>query len=58
MYWCHENILLLNTDKTKEMIVDPRRRGGSQAPLYMGGTEVERVKNLKFLGVHISEDLT
>lgn len=40
--WCHKNYLLLNADKTKEIIVNPRRREGTQAPLYIGGTEVER----------------
>ncbi|KAI4875883.1 hypothetical protein NFI96_009459 [Prochilodus magdalenae] len=57
--WCDYNNLSLNTDKTKEMIVDPRRRRQElHTPLFIGGTEVERVKTFKFLGVHISEDLT
>ncbi|KAI4900347.1 hypothetical protein NFI96_028637, partial [Prochilodus magdalenae] len=57
--WCDYNNLSLNTDKTKEMIVDPRRRRQElHTPLFIGETEVERVKNFKFLGVHISEDLT
>ncbi|KAI4905611.1 hypothetical protein NFI96_003219 [Prochilodus magdalenae] len=57
--WCGYNNLSLNTDKTKEMIVDPRRRRRElHTPLFIGGTEVERVKTFKFLGVHISEDLT
>ncbi|KAI4885591.1 hypothetical protein NFI96_030073, partial [Prochilodus magdalenae] len=57
--WCDYNSLSLNTDKTKEMIVDPRRRRQElHTPLFIGGTEVERVKTFKFLGVHISEDLT
>ncbi|KAI4883889.1 hypothetical protein NFI96_010254 [Prochilodus magdalenae] len=57
--WCDYNNLSLNTDKTKEMIVDPRRRRRElHTPLFIGGTEVERVKTFKFLGVHISEDLT
>ncbi|KAI4873818.1 hypothetical protein NFI96_001419 [Prochilodus magdalenae] len=57
--WCDHNNLSLNTDKTKEMIVDPRRRRRElHTPLFIGGTEVERVKTFKFLGVHISEDLT
>ncbi|KAI4897459.1 hypothetical protein NFI96_029061 [Prochilodus magdalenae] len=57
--WCDYNNLSLNTDKTKEMIVDPRRRRRElHTPLFIGGTEVERVKTFKFLGVHISKDLT
>ncbi|KAI4871332.1 hypothetical protein NFI96_009818, partial [Prochilodus magdalenae] len=50
--WCDYNNLSLNTDKTKEMIVDPRRRRQElHTPLFIGGTEVERVKTFKFLGV-------
>ena len=56
--WCQNNNLSLNTNKTKEMIIDPRRKKVQQTPLYMGETEVERVKTFKFLGTHISEDLT
>ncbi|KAI4899059.1 hypothetical protein NFI96_009056 [Prochilodus magdalenae] len=52
-------VIGLITDKTKEMIVDPRRRRQElHTPLFIGGTEVERLKTFKFLGVHISEDLT
>ncbi|KAI4871731.1 hypothetical protein NFI96_006116 [Prochilodus magdalenae] len=57
--WCDYNNLSLNTDKTKEMIVDPRRRRQElHTPLFIGETEVERVKTFKFLCVHISKDLT
>ncbi|XP_054631629.1 uncharacterized protein LOC129181035 [Dunckerocampus dactyliophorus] len=57
--WCRDNNLLLNTDKTKEMIIDPRTREKEpHRPLFIGETEVERVKTFKFLGTHISEDLT
>ncbi|XP_054650702.1 uncharacterized protein LOC129191401 [Dunckerocampus dactyliophorus] len=45
--------------KTKEMIIDPRTREKEpHRPLFIGETEVERVKTFKFLGTHISEDLT
>ncbi|KAK3562666.1 hypothetical protein QTP86_004086 [Hemibagrus guttatus] len=37
-------------DKTKEMIIDPRRKRKEQdTPIYLGETEVERVKTFKFL---------
>ena len=36
----------LNIDKTKEMIIDPRRRREQHAPVYIGGTEVEREKEV------------
>ncbi|KAL7834203.1 hypothetical protein SRHO_G00284500 [Serrasalmus rhombeus] len=71
--WCHNTDTLtqthihthtlthnlsLNADKTKEMTVDPRRKRELHTPLYVGETEVERVKTFKFLGIHVSEDLT
>ncbi|KAI3357949.1 hypothetical protein L3Q82_016327, partial [Scortum barcoo] len=44
---------------TKELIVDFRRRQREEhAPLSINGTTVERVSSFRFLGVHISEDLT
>lgn len=57
--WCQENCLSLNVSKTKEMIVDFRKR--QQQPytsLMINGTPVERVSSFKYLGVNISEDLT
>lgn len=58
MSWCEDNNLTLNTDKTKEMIVDMRKERRPQQPLFIRELEVERVSSLKYLGVHISEDLT
>ncbi len=51
--------LSLNVSKTKELIVDFRKR--QQRPytlLMISGTPVERVSSFKYLGVNISEDLT
>lgn len=56
--WCEDNKLNLNTDKTKEMTVDNEEEeepSSVNAPLR---TEVKRVRIFKYLGVHISEDLT
>ncbi|KAI3360672.1 hypothetical protein L3Q82_002539 [Scortum barcoo] len=54
-----DNNLHLNVSKTKELIVDFRRRQREEhAPLSINGTTVERVSSFRFLGVHISEDLT
>eukprot|EP00061_Rhincodon_typus_P003728 g20830.t1 len=55
--WCNENNLSLNVSKTKELIIDIRKKGGEHAPNYINGTEVERVKSIKFLRVMISNDL-
>ena len=57
--WCQENNLTLNVSKTKEMIVDFRRQRRVQhSPIYINDAEVERVSSFKFLGVHITEDLS
>lgn len=56
--WCEENNLTLNTDKTKEMIVDMRKERRTPQPLFIRELEVERVQKFKYLGVHINEDLT
>ncbi|KAI4892209.1 hypothetical protein NFI96_007149 [Prochilodus magdalenae] len=57
--WCDDNNLVLNTQKTKEVIVDFRKsRNQAHTPIHISGAEVECVSNFKFLGVHILEDLT
>ncbi len=57
--WCGANNLSLNVEKTKEVVVDFRRRNSiDHPPLTIGSSTVERVSSTKFLGVHITEDLT
>ena len=56
--WCQENNLALDVDKTKELIFDFRRSPRVHSPIQIGGAAVERVKEFKLLGVHITEDLT
>ncbi len=57
--WCQDNCLSLNVSKTKELIVDFRKRQQRPyTPLIISGTPVERVSSFKYLGVNISEDLT
>ncbi len=56
---CQDNCLSLNVSKTKELIMDFRKR--QQRPytrLMISGTPVERVSSFKYLGVNISVDLT
>ena len=55
--WCRENNLVLDADKIKEMVINFRRSQPEHAPLSSGHT-VERVENIKFLGVQISQDLS
>ena len=54
--WCKDNNLSLNMIKTKEMIVDYRKRRTEHAPI--DGAAVEQVESFKFLGVHITNKLT
>ncbi len=57
--WCQDNCLSLNVSKTKELIVDFRKRHLlPYTPLVISGTPVERVRSYKYHGVNISEDLT
>ncbi len=57
-WWCQDG-LSLNVSKTKELIVDFRKRQQRPyTPLMISGTPVERVSSFKYLGVNISEDLT
>ncbi|KAK1796275.1 hypothetical protein P4O66_009347, partial [Electrophorus voltai] len=56
--WCKVNNLYRNVDKTKEMVVDFRRARRDHSPLAINSSSVEIVKNIKFLGVHIAENLT
>ncbi len=53
--WCQDNCLSLNVSKTKELIVDFRKRQQRPyTPLMISGTPVERVSSFKYLGVNIS----
>ena len=35
--WCQDNNLSLNVNKTKELIVDYRKRSAEQAPIHIAG---------------------
>jgi hypothetical protein len=41
--WCQDNNLSLNVSKTKELIVDHRKRWAAQAPINIDRAVVERV---------------
>ncbi len=56
--WCQDNCLFLNVSKTKELIVDFRKRQQRPYTLSISGTPVERVSSFNYLSVNISEDLT
>jgi hypothetical protein len=52
------NSLSLNMIKTKEMIVEYRKRRTEHAPILIDRAVVEQVESFKFLGVHITNKLT
>ncbi|KAI7801979.1 hypothetical protein IRJ41_021014, partial [Triplophysa rosa] len=64
--WCTNSVIVgihcsanLEFLMTKELIVDFRKeRGGTHDPIHINGMAVERVPSFKFLGTHISEDLS
>ena len=56
--WCHDNNLSLNVIKTKEMIVDYRKKRTEYIPILIDGAVVEQVESFKFLGLHITNKLT
>ncbi len=57
--WCGANNLSLNVEKTKAVVLDFRRRNSiDHPPLTINSSTVERVRSTKFLGVHITEELT
>ncbi len=56
--WCTLNNLELNITKTKELIIDFRRKKTDPPPLSIHGACVERVHTFKFLGTVISDDLS
>ncbi|KAK1797998.1 hypothetical protein P4O66_000755 [Electrophorus voltai] len=57
--WCQENNLLLNVSKTKDLIVDcSKKQERHYQPVRISGTTVERADSFRYLGVHISQDLS
>ncbi|XP_076015672.1 uncharacterized protein LOC143008024 [Genypterus blacodes] len=57
MDWCRGNNLILNVNKTKEIIVDFRKSQPSHTPLLINDSAVEVVSSTKLLGLHIPDRL-
>ena len=56
--WSQYNNLSLNVIKTKELIVDYRKRRTKHAPILIDGAVVEQVESFEFLVVHITDKLS
>ena len=55
--WCKQNYLDLNVKKTKEMLIDFRKNPTQVPPLLIGGVQVERVSEYKYLGTVVDNKL-
>nr|XP_019946005.1 PREDICTED: connective tissue growth factor-like [Paralichthys olivaceus] len=56
--WCQWNRLQINSGKTKELVVDFRRRNHTPpTPVNIQGMDIERVDSYKYLGVHLNNKL-
>lgn len=56
--WCADSNLILNTAKTKEMIIDFRKNVNEKLPIMINGEAIEQVEEFKFLGTILSSDLS
>ena len=55
--WCTEHHLVLNTGKTKELIIDLRSRSLCHYPVFIHNTPVSIVSTYKYLGTIIDDKL-
>ena len=55
--WCQNNYLVLNESKTKEVIFDFRKNKCNYEDILINGRMIERVKEVKYLGVVIDNKL-
>ena len=56
--WCARNYLVLNVSKTKEIVVDFRKSKSVPSTHIVNNSEVEIVDSFKFLGIHITSNLS
>lgn len=55
--WSNKNCLLLNTTKTKEVVLDFRRSKIHLQPVCIWGEVIEVVQSYKYLGVYLDYKL-
>lgn len=55
--WCYSNKLIINTEKTKYVMFHKRRKV-ENITLILNNSILERVASIKFLGLHVDENLT
>ena len=55
--WCATNHLHINSTKTKELVMDFRRRKSAPTPISINGVTVDVVQDYKYLGVYLDNKL-
>ncbi|TWW63630.1 putative RNA-directed DNA polymerase from transposon BS [Takifugu flavidus] len=55
--WCELNHLCINTNKTKEVVIDFSRKASHTAPVNIQGLDIKIVGEYKYLGVHLNNKL-
>ena len=56
--WCGQNHLRINASKTKELVIDFRRKAATHPPVNIQGLDIETVDSYRYLGVHLNNKLT
>jgi hypothetical protein len=56
--WCNGNFLHLNARKTKEVVIDFRKKDHNIVPVYISTEQIEQVDNYKYLGTYIDSKLS
>ena len=56
--YCDDNFLLLNVSKTKELVIDFRKKSITPEPVIIKGNEVERSDHYKYLGLVMDKHLS
>ncbi|MEQ2280491.1 hypothetical protein AMECASPLE_020488 [Ameca splendens] len=52
--WCECNLLCFNTSKTKEMVIESRRRTPPQSPVNIQGEDIESLESfMSMMEAHI-----
>lgn len=56
--WPNVNKLKLNIDKTKWMVINKKELKNTHANIQIGKEKIERVQQIKYLGIILDEKLT
>ena len=58
LQWSSANDMVVNSTKTKEIVMAPQALTSNLQPLRVDTSSIERVSSAKLLGLHINSDLT